>query len=69
LSDARDYVAEAKAAINGADQTPSMIAAVIIAQALERQNALTEANTNALDDNTRTVREAADNAWRMYTKQ
>jgi hypothetical protein len=32
----RDYAAEAKATLNAADQNPTMIAAVINAQALER---------------------------------
>lgn len=32
----RDFVAEAKAIINAADQNPSVIAAVIVAQALDR---------------------------------
>lgn len=32
----RDFVAEAKAAINAADQKESIIAAVIVAQALDR---------------------------------
>lgn len=32
----RDYAAEAKATLNAADQQPGIIAAVIVAQALER---------------------------------
>lgn len=32
----RDFVAEAKAAINASDQKPEVIAAVILAQALDR---------------------------------
>lgn len=57
-----DYVAKAKAAINAADQTPKVIAAVIYAQAIDRHIIALQANTDACDDLARIVRIADENA-------
>lgn len=65
----RNYVAEARAQINGVDQTQAVIAAVIYAQAIDRALLVLEANTNALNDNARAVREADFNAHNRYVNQ
>lgn len=64
-----DYVAKAKAAINEAGQTPAMIAAVIGAQAIDRQVEALRINSEALDNLNVTVTQAAENAWRIHTSR
>lgn len=68
MAEPNDYVAEAKAQISAADQSPEVIAAMMIAQALDRHARDMNANTEALDNNMRAISLMDENNWRRQNR-
>lgn len=68
MSEPNDYVAEAKAQISAVDQSSEVIAAMMVAQAIDRLRTTVQINTEALDNNAHAVRIADENSWHRQNK-